>query len=94
MDSTFLKNIHISMLSDPLALKFKQSCADFILQNGQIKVLDFQILELEILDPKSPDYLNSISWIYRSHKDKRPQDNIDSGFQFKDGLLKPVLYWR
>jgi hypothetical protein len=28
MDSTFLKDIRISLLSDPLALKFKQSCVD------------------------------------------------------------------
>jgi hypothetical protein len=37
-DLAFLKDIHISLLSDPLALKFKKSCADFKLQNGQIEI--------------------------------------------------------
>jgi hypothetical protein len=45
VDPTFLKDIRVSLLSDPLALKFKQSCADFKPQNGQIKILDSQILD-------------------------------------------------
>jgi hypothetical protein len=42
MDPTFLKDVGISLLSDPLALKFKQLCTDFRLPNGQIKVPDSQ----------------------------------------------------
>jgi hypothetical protein len=50
MDPIFLKDIHISLLLDPLALKFKQSCISSRPQNGQIEVLDSQILDSEILD--------------------------------------------
>jgi hypothetical protein len=35
---------------------------------------------LEILDPESPDFLNSNSQIYRSYEDRRPQDDIDPRF--------------
>jgi hypothetical protein len=87
VDPTCLKDICISLLSDPLALKFKQSCADFRPQNGQIEVLDSQILELEILNLESPDILNSNSRIHRLHEDERLQNNIDPRFQFMDGLL-------
>jgi hypothetical protein len=72
VDPTFLKDIRISLLSYPLALKFKQSCIDSRPQNGQIEV---------------PDFLNSSSWIHRSHEDERPRDNTDPRFQFMDGLL-------
>ena len=87
IDPVFLKDIHISLLSDLLALKFKQLCADFRPQNGQIKVLDSQTPDLEILDPESLDFHNSNSQIHRSQEGKRPQDDIDSKFQFMDGLL-------
>ena len=53
---TFFKDIRISLLLDPLALKFKQSCVDIRPQNGQIEVPDSQTLDLEILDPKSQDF--------------------------------------
>jgi hypothetical protein len=42
--------------SDPLALKFKQSCADSRPQNGQIKVPNSQIPDSEIQNPESPDF--------------------------------------
>jgi hypothetical protein len=80
VDPTFLKDICISLLSDPLALKFKQSCADSRPQNSQIEVPDFQTPDSEILDPESPDFLNSSSWIHRSHKGERPQDDTDPIF--------------
>jgi hypothetical protein len=38
MNSTFLTNICVSFLLDPLALKFKQSCIDFKPRNGQVEV--------------------------------------------------------
>jgi hypothetical protein len=92
VDPTFLKDIRISLLSYPLALKFKQSCIDSRPQNGQIEVPDFQIPDFqipdsEILDLESLDFLNSSSWIHRSHEDERPRDNTDPRFQFMDGLL-------
>ena len=87
MDPTFLKDIGISLLSDPLALKFKQSCANSRPQDGQIKVLDSQTLDSEILDLESPDFLNSNSRIHRSHEGKRSQDDTNPRFQFMDGLL-------
>jgi hypothetical protein len=55
-DLAFFKDIYVSLLLDPLALKFKQSCTDFRPQNGQIKVPDSQTADLEILDPKSLDF--------------------------------------
>jgi hypothetical protein len=58
-----------------------------ILENGQIKVPDFQTPDLEILDPESPDSLNSNSHIHRSHESERPQNDIDPRFRFMDGLL-------
>jgi hypothetical protein len=61
VDPTFLKDISIILLLDPLALEFKQLYADFRSQNGQIKVADFQTPDLEILDPESSDFLNSSS---------------------------------
>ena len=61
VDSIFLKDICISLLLDPLAFKFKQSCTDFRLQNGQIEVLDSQILDSKILDLESSNFLNSSS---------------------------------
>jgi hypothetical protein len=43
VDSTFLKDIiRVSLFSDLLVLKFKQSCIKFLPQNDQIEVLDFQ----------------------------------------------------
>jgi hypothetical protein len=87
VDPTFLKDILISLLSDLLALKFKQSCADSRPQNGQIEVLDSQTPDSEILDLESPDFQNSSSRIHRSYESKRPQDNIDLRFQYMDGLL-------
>jgi hypothetical protein len=44
MDSTFLKDIHVSLLSNPLALKFKQSCTDLDVKMIKSK---FQILKLQ-----------------------------------------------
>jgi alpha-acetolactate decarboxylase len=79
-DSTFLKNIHVSLLLDPLALKFKQSFADFRPQNGQIEISNSQTLDLEILDPESLDFKNSNLRINRSHEGERPQDDIDPRF--------------
>jgi hypothetical protein len=38
VDPTFLKDIRVSLFSDLLALKFKQSCVDFRPQNGQIEI--------------------------------------------------------
>jgi hypothetical protein len=87
MDPTFLKDICISILSDPLVLKFKQSCINFKPQNGQIKVPNSQTPDLEILDPESSDSLNYSLQIYRSYEGERPQDDIDPRFQFMDGLL-------
>jgi hypothetical protein len=49
MDPTFLKDIRVSLLSDLLTLKFKQSCADSKFQDGQIEVLDSQTPDWEIL---------------------------------------------
>jgi hypothetical protein len=86
-DLAFLKDIRISLFSDPLALKFKQSCADFRPQNGQIKVLDSQTPDLENLNPESPDFQNSSSRINRSHEGERTQNDIDPRFQFTSGLL-------
>jgi hypothetical protein len=80
VDLTFLKDICVSLLSDPLALKFKQSCVDSRPQDGQIKIPDFQTLDLEILDPDFPDFLNSSSRIHRSHEGKRPQDDTNPRF--------------
>jgi hypothetical protein len=80
MDPIFFKDIRLSMLSDLLALKFKQSCVDFRPQNGQIEVPNSQIPYLEILDPEFPDFLNSNSRIQRSHKGTRPQDGTDPRF--------------
>jgi hypothetical protein len=51
MDPTFLKDSHVSLLSDLLALKFKQSCADFRPQNGQVKV--FRFANSKLGDPRS-----------------------------------------
>jgi hypothetical protein len=79
-DPAFLKDIRINLLSDPLALKFKQSCANFKPQNGQIEVPDSQTLYLEILDPESPDFQNSSLQINKLHKDERPQDDTDPRF--------------
>ena len=87
MDPTILKNIRVSLLSDSLALKFKQSCANSRPQNGQIKVLDFQTPHSEILDPESPNFMNSSSRIHRSHEGKRPQDDTDPRFLLMDGFL-------
>jgi hypothetical protein len=56
LDPTFLKDIRISLLSDSLALKFKQSCTDSKSQNSQIKVPDSQTPDSEILDPESIDH--------------------------------------
>jgi hypothetical protein len=56
VDPTFLKDIRVSLLSNPLALKFKKSCTDFRPQNGQIEVLDFQIPNLEIINSESLDF--------------------------------------
>jgi hypothetical protein len=75
------------LLSDPLALKFKQSCADSRPQNGQIEVPDSQTLDSEILDPELLDFLNPSSRVHRSHEGERPQDDTDQRFQFTDGLL-------
>jgi hypothetical protein len=86
-DPIFFKDIRISLLSDLLALKFKQSCVGFRPQNGQIKVLDPQTRDSKILDLESPDFQNSNSWINKSYKGERPQDDIDSRFQFMDELL-------
>jgi hypothetical protein len=72
MDSTFPTNIRINLFSDPLALKFKLLRVDSRPQNGQVIVLDSQTLDLEILDPKSLDFLSSSSWIHRSHEGERP----------------------
>ena len=80
IDSIFFKDICISLLLDPLALKFKQSCIDSRSQDGQIKVPDSQTLDSEILDLDFPDFLNSSSRIHRSYKDERPQDDIDPRF--------------
>jgi hypothetical protein len=87
VDPAFLKDICISLLSDPLALQFKQSCVAFGPQNGQIEVPNFQTPNSEILNPEFLDSLNSNSWINRSHEGDRPQDDIDPRFQFMDGLL-------
>jgi hypothetical protein len=87
MDSTFLMDVCISLLSDPLALKFKQSCTDFRPQNSQIKVPTSQIPDSKTLDLESQDSLNSNSRIHKSHKGKRPQDDTDPRFQFMDELL-------
>jgi hypothetical protein len=87
VDLTFLKDIRISLFSDPLALKFKQSCIDFRSQNNQIEVQDFQTPNSEILDSESPDFQNSSSWIHRSQEDKRPRDDTDPRFQFINGFL-------
>ena len=87
VDLIFFKDINISLLSDPLAFKFKESCANFRLQNGQIEVPHFQTPNSKILDPKFPDFMKSNSQIHRSHEGKRPQDDIDLRFKFKDGLL-------
>ena len=54
-ESTFLKDICVSLLSDHVALKFKQSCADFRPQNGKIEVPNFQTPNSKILDPESLD---------------------------------------
>jgi hypothetical protein len=72
IDSTFLKDIRISLLSDPLALKFKQSCIDSRSQNGKIEVPDFQTPDSEILDPEFPDFHNSSSRIHRTQEGERP----------------------
>jgi hypothetical protein len=69
---TFLKDIHVSLLSDPLALKLKQSCVDFRPQNGQIEVPNFQTLNSEILDLESSDFQNSNSRIYKLQEGERP----------------------
>ena len=87
VDRTFLKDICISLLSDPLALKFKQSCVDSKPQNSQIKVPDSQTPDLKILDLEFVNFLNPSSRIHRSHEGERPQDDIDPKFQFMDGLL-------
>jgi hypothetical protein len=65
-------DIFVSLLLDPLALKFKQSCADFRPQNGQIEVSDSQTPDSKILDLESPNFLNSSSRIYKSHEGERP----------------------
>jgi hypothetical protein len=70
-----------------MALNFKQSCANFRPQNGQTEVPNFQIPNLEILDSKSPDFMNSNSWIHRSHKRERSLYDTDLRFQFMDGFL-------
>jgi hypothetical protein len=80
VDPIFLKDIRVSLLFDRLALKFKKSCTNSRPQNGQIEVPDFQIPDLEILDPKSPDFQNSSSQIHRSHEGKRPRDDADPRF--------------
>jgi hypothetical protein len=86
VDSTFLKDIiRVSLFSDLLVLKFKQSCIKFLPQNDQIEVLDFQTPNSEILNPESPYFLNSNSWI--PHEGKMPQDDTNPRFQFIDGLL-------
>jgi hypothetical protein len=72
IDTTFLKDICISLFLDLLALKFKQSCVDFKPQNGQIRVLDSQTSDSEILDLESTDFHNSSSRINRSHEGERP----------------------
>jgi hypothetical protein len=87
VDPIFLKDIRVSLLSNPLALKFKQSCTISRPQNGQIEVPDSQTPNLEILDPEFLDLLNSSSRIHRSHEGERPQDDNDLRFQFMDGIL-------
>ena len=72
MGSMFLKDICISLILDPLALKFKQSCIDFRPQYGQIKVFDSQTPDSKILNPESLDFLNSNLQIYKLHEGKRP----------------------
>jgi hypothetical protein len=87
VDSTFLKDICVSLLSDPLPSKFKQSCTESKPQNGQIEVPAFQTPDSEILNLEFPDFLNSNLRIHRLHEGERPQDDIDPRFQFMDGLL-------
>jgi hypothetical protein len=87
VDPTFLNDICVNLLSDPLALKCKQSYIDSRSQNGQIEIPNSQTLYLEILDLESLDFPNYSSRIHRSHEGERPQDDIDPRFQFMDGFL-------
>jgi hypothetical protein len=59
IDPILLKDIRVSLLSNSLALKFKQSCTDFRPQNDQIKVPNSQTPDSKILDLESLDFLNS-----------------------------------
>jgi hypothetical protein len=87
VDPLFIKDICISLFSNPLALKFKQSYADSKPQNGQIKVPDSQTPDFDILNLESPDFQNLSSQIHRSQEGERPRDDTDPRFQFMDGLL-------
>ena len=91
VDSTFLKDVRVSLLSNPLALEFKQSYADFRLQNGQIKYPNSQTLDSEILDPLSPSFIKSNTWIHKSQEGKRPQDDTDSIYGWAFILSRATL---
>jgi hypothetical protein len=56
VDPTFLKDVHVSLLSDHLALKFKQLCADSRPQNGQIEVPKFSNARLGDLKSGIPGF--------------------------------------
>jgi hypothetical protein len=68
-----------------LWIEIQAIMCNFRPQNGQIKIPNSQILDLE-----SPDFLNSSSQIHKSYEGKRPQDDIDPRFQFI--LSRIILY--
>jgi hypothetical protein len=72
-----LEILHITTIVD--STFFKDIRIGLFL-NGHIEVPDSQTPDLEILNPESPDFLNSSSWSHRSHEGERPQDDTNSRF--------------
>ena len=92
MDAAFLQDIHISLQSDPLALKFK-SYYD-IPSFGDVQNLDSYTRDSEVIDLNSPNLSGPFSRINRSQEGEMPQDDTDPRFQFHKGLLyyQELLY--
>jgi hypothetical protein len=95
MDSTFLKDIRVSLRTDPLALKFKNQYENpRSRDHSHVQVQETVNSNSQISDPASPDTLLPSSRIHRSHEGEMLQDDTDPRFQFRDRLLyyQELLY--
>ena len=79
-DSPLIKEIRVSMTSDPLALKIKQQIANHRPENIPVR-------NPESLVPETMNSRTRNQRVYRSHEGEMPRDDTDPRFQFIDGLL-------